>query len=194
MPEQYMEKPAGNEHLVPPDVQVVSSYHGTEVSELCDALESTMEDNILAFSIGNNRTSKPTREQLEAYWRGVVLVPERELIIGRVDGVIAAAIQLIKPLPGNQTSAFCGSLDGHFVAPWARGHGLAKALVSKAEFQAKKVGLTVLRLSVRSTMDAAIRLYESVGYKRWGVLDKYEMVDGKMVSGYFYYKDLGSDE
>jgi ribosomal protein S18 acetylase RimI-like enzyme len=59
-----------------------------------------------------------------------------------------------------------------------------------AEEEAKKEGLTVLRLSVRSNLESAVALYEHAGYKRWGELDKYEMVDGKMLSGYFYYKDL----
>jgi RimJ/RimL family protein N-acetyltransferase len=171
-------------------IEVLRELNDMDLSDLCDAAESTVLDNSLSFNIGMYRTKPTTKESIETYWKGVLLVPERELIIGRIDGVIAASVQLIKPAPDNQTSAFCGTIDRHFVAPWARGHGLAKALIFEAEKRAEAVGLTVLRLSVRANLEAAISLYESLGYKRWGTLDKYEMVGGKMLAGHFYYKDL----
>jgi ribosomal protein S18 acetylase RimI-like enzyme len=171
-------------------VERIDSFDGADLMDLCVATEDTMKDDAYSFTIGLNRTNCPPRDRLEAYWKGVVLVPERTLIVGRLDGGIASSIQLVKPAPSNQTSMFCGSVDHHFVAPWARGHGLAKQLLQVAEEEAKKEGLTVLRLSVRSNLESAVALYEHAGYKRWGELDKYEMVDGKMLSGYFYYKDL----
>lgn len=171
-------------------VELLRSLNTMDLNDLCDAAESTLLDNALSFNIGMNRTRPSTRESLEAYWKGVLLVPERMLIIGRIDGVIAASVQLIKPAPDNQTSAFCGTIERHFVAPWARGHGLARALISEAERYAKEAGLSLLRLSVRSNLAAAIALYESFGYIRFGTLEKYEMVDGKMLAGHFYYKDI----
>lgn len=171
-------------------VERITAFKGPDLVDLCDATESTISDDAYSFNIGMNRTQIPPRERLEAYWKGVLMVPERELIVGRVDGVIAASVQLVRPSPSNQTSAFAGSVDHHFVATWARGHGLAKMLLKAAEKEAKRHGLSVLRLSVRSNLESAIALYEHAGYKRWGELDKYEMVDGQMLSGYFYYKDL----
>lgn len=171
-------------------IELLRTFNGMDLNDLCDAAESTVLDNSLSFNIGMNRTKPSTRESLESYWKGVLLVPERMLIIGRIDGVIAASVQLIKPVPDNQTSAFCGTIERHFVAPWARGHGLAKALLSEAERYAKEAGLSVLRLSVRANLAAAIALYESLGYVRFGTLEKYEMVDGKMLAGHFYYKDI----
>lgn len=171
-------------------VEKINSYKGTDLADLCDATESTILDGSLSFSIGLNRNEPQVRERLEKYWGGVLLVPERQLIVGRVDGVIAASIQLIKPAPSNQTSAFAGFVENHFVAPWARGHSLAKDLINAAEDEARNQGLKIIRLSVRANLDSAIKMYESCGYKRWGTLDKYEIVDGKMLAGYFYYKDL----
>ena len=47
-----------------------------------------------------------------------------------------------------------------------------------------------LQLDVRDTQAAAIHLYESLGYKRWGVNPAYAQVDGKIISGYFYSKTI----
>lgn len=171
-------------------VEKLSEFKNTDLNDLCDATESTILDTKSSFNIGLKRSELLVRERLEAYWRGVMLVPERQLIVGRLDGTIASSIQLIRPNPNNQTSSFSGSVDQHFVAPWAREHGLAKSLLKVAEEEAKKLGLSVIRLRVNATLLMAIKLYESCGYKRWGTLDKYEIIDGKMTSGHFYYKDI----
>jgi ribosomal protein S18 acetylase RimI-like enzyme len=171
-------------------VEKISVFKNTDLEDICDATESTIIDNKDSFNIGLNRSEPPIRERLERYWKGVLLVPQRELIVGRLDGTISSSIQLIKPNPNNQTSNFSGSVDQHFVAPWARGHGLAKALVKAAEDEAKAIGLSVLRLRVNATLENAVKLYESSGFKRWGTLNKYEIIDGKMTAGHFYYKDI----
>ena len=42
----------------------------------------------------------------------------------------------------------------------------------------------------RETQDAAIQLYESFGYVRWGRHPLYAVVEGQPVEGLFYYKRL----
>lgn len=171
-------------------IEKITEFKNTDLNDLCDATESTILDDENSFSIGLKRSEPLVRERLESYWKGVLLVPERELIVGRIDGIITSSIQLMKPTPNNQTSNFAGLVSQHFVAPWARGHGLAKQLLKAAENEAKKAGLSILKLSAREDLAGAIKLYESCGYKRWGTLDKYEKIDGKMYAGHFYYKDL----
>jgi GNAT superfamily N-acetyltransferase len=170
-------------------IERLEEFKGSDIDDLCEALEDTMEDG-LGFSIGFKQLITPSREKLENYWKGTLLVPERELYVGRLDGVIAASIQLIKPAPSNQAQSFAVTAREHFVAPWARGHGLAKFLLAAAEDSAKTQGYKILKLEVRASQDGAIALYENLGYRKWGTLDKYEMVDGKYVAGNFYYKDL----
>lgn len=171
-------------------IEKINSFKGTDLTDLCDATESTLSDDALSFSIGLGRIDSAVRDKLESYWKGTLLVPERQLITGRLDGVIASSIQLIKPAPNNQSSYFAGTVDNHFVAPWARGYGLAKELLKATEKEAISAGLSILKLSVRANLKTAVMLYESSGYKRWGTLDKYEKIDGKFLAGYFYYKDL----
>lgn len=170
-------------------VEKLDVFKGADLSDLCDATEATMQDTY-GFSIGFHRSEPLVRDRLEAYFKGVLLVPERQLIGGRYDGTLAGSIQLVKPAASNQTSAFAASVDNHFVAPWARGHGMARKLLEAAEREARACGITVIKLSVRATREAAIHLYEICDYKRWGTLEKYEIMAGEMVAGHFYYKEL----
>jgi ribosomal protein S18 acetylase RimI-like enzyme len=171
-------------------VEKITQIKPSDLSDLCDATEKTIEDSVLSFSTGSAWVKSPTRERLEQYWKGLLLIPERAVFVGRLDGVIASAIQVIKPAANSQTQNFAGTIRDHFVAPWARGYGLAKMLIASAEEEAKASGLKILKLEVRATQEAAITMYENAGFKKWGELDKYEMLDGKFVSGYFYYKDI----
>ncbi len=132
----------------------------------------------------------PKASVLEQYFRGVLLVPERELIIGRMDGVIYGAAQLLKPSRNNEAQAFAASIMHNFVAPYARGHGLATLIVQKAEERARALGFHVLNLDVRETQTAAIALYERAGFLRWGTHPAYAKVKGATVQGHFYYKRL----
>lgn len=166
-------------------VEKIALLKHADLEDLCSATEVAIRDGI-----GFNWVVPPLPEVLEAYWKGVTVVPERVLFVGRLDGAVAASIQLVKPGASKETTAFSAAIDAHFVAPWARGHGLAKSLLELAEREASKLGFSTLRLSVRETQEAAIRLYEEHGYIKWGVLPAYEYVSGKMLAGYHYYKTL----
>ncbi|MCI5050113.1 MAG: GNAT family N-acetyltransferase [Rickettsiales bacterium] len=170
---------------MPNTVEKLTEFAGADLSDLCQATEDAIDDGI-----GFNWVSPPVREVLESYWKGVLMVPERTLFVGRLDGVIVASIQLVKPSKSRETSAFCAGIEGHFVAPWARGHGLAKQLLETAEREAAKQGFSSLKLDVRSTQSKAITLYRESEYIEWGVLPHYEYVNGNMVSGHFFYKQL----
>lgn len=166
-------------------VEKISEFRGSDLSDLCQATEDAIRDGI-----GFNWMIPPARETLETYWKGVLMVPERILFGGRLEGNLAASIQLIRPSRSKETSAFAASIEAHFVAPWARGHGLAKALLEHAEHEAAKLGFSTLLLSVRGTQSKAITLYRERYYQEWGVLPHYEFVGGTMVPGHYFYKEL----
>jgi GNAT superfamily N-acetyltransferase len=166
-------------------VEKLTEFRHADLSDMVSATEDAIREGI-----GFNWVVPPGRDILETYWKGVLVVPQRVLLGGRLDGTLAASIQLIKPGVTKETSSFAATLEAHFVAPWARGHGLAKALLQAAERQARADGFSVLKLSVRETQEAAIKLYEESGYVQWGVLPCYEFVNAKMVPGRFFYKNL----
>ena len=135
----------------------------------------------------------PGRQALERYFRGVLLVPERALFIVRLNGIIVGSAQLVRPPRNNEAQAFSASLMHSFVAPYARGHGLARLLTQRVEEGARALGYYALNLDVRETQDAAIRLYTSLGYTRWGIHPVYARVRGKTIRGYFFHKILKPD-
>jgi ribosomal protein S18 acetylase RimI-like enzyme len=156
-----------------------------ELIELAIATEDAIRDGI-----GFNWLTPPMRETLESYWKGVLMVPSRVLFVGRLDGVIASSIQLVRPSKSKETSAFAASVEAHFVAPWARGHGLAPLLLEAAEREAAKEGFSVINLSVRETQERALQVYRGSGYTEWGTMPYYEFVNASVVAGHYFYKKL----
>ena len=157
-----------------------------------DALHALSEaaDAAIIEGGGFGWVTPPGRMALERYFGGVLLVPERELFIVRLDGVIVGSAQLVRPPRNNEAQAFAATLMHSFVAPYARGHGLARLITHRVEEAARALGYQVLNLDVRETQTAAIRLYEGSGYHRWGEHPAYARVDGKTVRGFFYCKRL----
>lgn len=130
------------------------------------------------------------RERLARYFQGVLLVPERSLFVARMDGVIVGAAQLVRPPRNNEAQAFSAQLMHFFIAPYARGFGLARLLLRRVEEYAAAIGVRVLNLDVRATQTGAIRLFESGGYCRWGTHPAYALIDGETIAGHFYFKEL----
>ncbi len=166
-------------------IERITEFRHADLEELCIATEDAIRDGI-----GFNWVLPPGIDVLELYWRGVLVVPDRVLFVGRVDGSLAGSVQLVKPGLSKETSSFCASMEAHFVAPWARGHGLAKMLLESAEREARAQGFSLIRLSVRETQEKAIKLYEDHGYVQWGRLPYYELVNAQMIAGRFYYKNV----
>ena len=156
-----------------------------DLQELCDATEEA----ILADG-GFGWINPPARKKLEDYWKGVALIPERILIIGKLDNLVAGSVQLIKPTRNNEAQAHLCNLSTFFLASWARGHGLAKKLFKKAEDEAKSQGFKVITLEVRETQLRAIQIYEQAGFTKCGVNPKSAFVQDKYISGFYYYKEL----
>ena len=166
-------------------VERLTQYTGTDLDDLCEATESA-----IAEGGGFGWLKVPSRQVLESYWKGVLLVPERRLVVGRLDGLIAGSAQLSRAPRNNEAQAFAGTLTSAFVAPWARGRGIGRGVVRELEGLARELGLLVLNLDLRDTQRAAIGLYESLGYRRWGTHPGYAQVEGRIVPGHYYYKRL----
>jgi ribosomal protein S18 acetylase RimI-like enzyme len=166
-------------------VEQIIAFEDADLEDLCQATVEAIIDGL-----GFEWLKSPGRAALERYWSGVLLVPERRLFVARLDGTIVGTVQLILPTRSNEAGAFDVTLTGFFIRPWARGHGLARRLLTEVENAAPKPGIKQISLVVRATQEAAIRLYESAGYVRWGVKPKYARVGRGYIAGYYYIKDL----
>ncbi len=166
-------------------VELASSLSAGEMQDLCDSTDAAIENGG-----GFGWVKLPAREILERYWSGVLSMPQRRLFLARLDGVICGTCQLMLPNKNNEAQSFAVQLTAHFVAPWARGHGLARLLLEQAEQQAREEGFAVINLDVRDTQDAAIKLYESMGYECIGAHPYYAQVNGEIIRGRYYTKLL----
>ena len=167
------------------DVERVTEWQDGDLPALCEAADAAI---IEGGGFGWLRS--PGRAALERYFEGVILVPERSLFLARLDGVAMGAAQLVRPPRNNEAQAFGATLTHAFVAPYARGHGLARLLTTRVEDAARAMGYQVLNLDVRETQEPAIRMYETLGYERWGEHPAYARVGGRTVRGLFFYKML----
>jgi ribosomal protein S18 acetylase RimI-like enzyme len=170
-----------------PDLYVerLKQIHDHDMPSLCEATDAAIIDGG-----GFGWVTPPGRRAMESYFRGVLLVPERELFVARLNGDIVGSAILARPPRNNEAQAFAATLMHSYIAPYARGHGLARLLTEGVEERARELGYHILNLDVRESQAAAIRLYESTGYIRWGEHPEYAQVRGKSMAGYFYYKRL----
>ena len=175
-------EPAGESQRA---VERVERFTDDDLHALCEATHAAIIDGG-----GFGWVNPPGHRALESYYRGVLLVPERALFLARLNGTVVGAAQLVRPPRNNEAQAFAATLMHSFVAPYARGHGLARLLTGHVEESARALGYQVLNLDVRETQAVALRLYESMGFVRWGVHPAYARVGGKTVRGYYYYKLL----
>ncbi len=166
-------------------VERLTAFRNNDLQELCDAAE----EGIKAGG-GFGWLTAPPRPVMESFWRGLLLVPDRQVFVGRLDGTIAGTAQLVRPARNNEAQAHSAQMTTHFVAPWARGHGLARAIVLAVEAAARTEGVGVLNLDLRQTQGAAIQLYQSLGYRHWGNHPRYARVGGAWVAGLSFWKDL----
>ena len=164
-------------------VDWVTTLGDDDLATLCEATDAAILDGG-----GFGWVNPPGRQALERYFRGVILVPERDLFIGRADGLITGSAQLVRPPRNNEAQAHAAVFMHAFVAPYARGHGLARLMMLKVEERARASGFRVLNLDVRETQAAAIALYESLGYVRWGEHPNYARVEGADGAGVFLYE------
>ncbi|WP_417723644.1 GNAT family N-acetyltransferase [Salipiger sp.] len=84
------------------------------------------------------------------------------LLLARLDGT-AVGCAMAHPLPDGSCEA-----KRVFVSDAARGRGVARALMTALIARARELGYGVLRLDTATTLVAAQRLYESLGFARRG--------------------------
>ena len=164
-------------------VEILKSLSDIDLADICNITEQAI---VAGGGFGWLKT--PPREKLNQYWKGLVVVHNRILIVGRLNNVIAGTLQLALQPQNNEAQKEIINISSHFVAPWARGHGLAKNMIDYAEETAKDRGATCVQLDIRETQEAAIQLFKSKGYKEWGQNPNYASVEGNIIKGLYFYK------
>jgi ribosomal protein S18 acetylase RimI-like enzyme len=182
-----MSQPAKSQNITTIQIDLVTEELSlSDLNDLCDATDAAIEDGG-----GFGWVKLPARDILERYWQGAIIMPLRTVFVARIDNTICGTVQMVHPPKHNEAQSHAVQLTSHFVAPWARGtHDIARMLVTRVEQQAKSEGYSVVNLDVRETQEAAIKLYESMGYERYATHPAYAYVNGHYVAGHYYMKIL----
>ena len=166
-------------------VEGLNSISETDLADLCNITEQAIK-----AGGGFGWLTIPPIETLKKYWNGLILIKSNILIVGRLNGSIAGASQISFNPPNNEAQKNISKIQTHFVVPWARGYGLAKAMIDKAIEISRENNKKSIQLDIRETQSAAIKLFENKGFLKWVENPSYAFVNGTRIKGYYYYKDL----
>lgn len=159
-----------------------------DIESLVAATRETIADGVQSSWRG-----KPSHERLKAFWSGVALSPQRHLIIGRLAGKAVGAVQIVQAGPLSEIGPEVASLDNFFLAPSARGHGLARRMLRYTEEVARAQGIVSLDFVVREDRSEAAHILESLGYRLWARKETFRLLDGSFQGGLFYTKIIDED-
>jgi ribosomal protein S18 acetylase RimI-like enzyme len=76
------------------------------------------------------------------------------------------------------------------VAPEAQGRGIGRRLMTELIAAAREAGVEVLTLDLRGDNDRAAALYESLGFQRYGRIERFVAVGNRRWDKLFYALDL----
>ncbi|MCC7023902.1 MAG: GNAT family N-acetyltransferase [Thermomicrobiales bacterium] len=129
-----------------------------------------------------------SREDAETWWRefpraGVAL------LVAESDDRIVGTAQLHDAESAN--GAHRGEVAKLLVHPAFRRQGIARALMTRLEAEAREAGKTLLTLDTREG-DPSNALYQSLGYEQGGRIPGWARdADGTFSATIFWYKPLG---
>ena len=166
-------------------VDVLEKLSSTDLADLCYNTEQAVK-----AGGGFGWITVPPREVLKKYWNGMILVQTNKLIVGRLNNDIAGSMQLSFYPSNNEAQKTIARIQTNFVAPWARGYGLAKAMIDYAIVKSKENNKNSIQLDIRETQSAAIQLFESKGFIKWGENPAYAYINGNPIKGYYFYKNI----
>ena len=166
-------------------VDNIETLTDVDLADLCNITEQAIK-----AGGGFGWLRVPTRDVLIDYWTKRTNDKYIKLIVGRLNGVIAGTLQLAYEAPNIESRKNIAQIKRHFVAPWARGYGLAKSMIDFSEQKAKEDNIKSIQLAVRETQEAAMQLFSSKNYKIWGENPYYAFINGGFVKGIYFFKNL----
>ncbi len=166
-------------------VDYLTNLNEVDLADLCNITEQA-----ISAGGGFGWLRVPTREILNQYWNKITEDKLSNLVVGRLNGVIAGTLQLSYEEPNVESRKNIAQIKRHFVAPWARGYGLAKSMIDFSEQKAKEDNIKSIQLAVRETQDAAVKLFIGKNYEIWGENPYYAIVNGSFVKGIYFFKNL----
>jgi GNAT superfamily N-acetyltransferase len=130
-------------------------------------------------------------EEAHRWWGGVIasVAADKTILLGAyADGVLSGTVQIGLDVPPNQPHR--GDVKKLLVHRRARGRGLAIALMTRLEQEAKARFLTLLTLDTVTGSNAE-RLYAKLGWTKAGIIPNYALFpDGTPCATTIFWKAL----
>lgn len=131
----------------------------------------------------------PGPQDMQRFFEGLLLVPERELFLVRDhEGVVCGAGLLAHPTSRSELYSPKACLSSLFIAPYARRRGYGLALITTMVKRAQRRGSKVVNCEVREDQHAAIQLIAKLDFTHWGTHPYYTRIEGQTVRGLFFSK------
>ena len=96
-------------------------------------------------------------EEIFTYSPEQLWTPQTSFYIARLDGRALGCVALL-------VEDHIGEIKRLFVHSDARGNGIGQKLIQKLEIDARQMGITLVHLETGHKLEAAVRLYTSLGY------------------------------
>jgi GNAT superfamily N-acetyltransferase len=161
-----------------------------DVHEQLDALAAVLHDCV-AGGASVSYMAPFSHEQARSAFEGFASEVEqgrRLLLAAFADGDLVGTVQVILALPPNQPHR--AEIAKLLVHRSARGRGIARLLMERAEAEARAEGKTLLVLDAVTGGDAA-RLYDRLGWTTVGVIPGYALYpDGRPCDTTVFWKAL----
>jgi GNAT superfamily N-acetyltransferase len=161
-----------------------------EVREHLDALAAVLHDCVDGGA-SVSYMAPFSHEQARGAFEGFAAEVEQDrrvLLAAFADGDLVGTVQVILALPPNQPHR--AEIAKLLVHRSARGRGIARLLMERAEAEARAEGKTLLVLDAVTGGDAA-RLYDRLGWTTVGVIPGYALYpDGRPCDTTVFWKSL----
>lgn len=162
----------------------------TDLHEQLDALAAVLHDCVTGGASVSYLAPFSHEQARGAFDTAAAEVEQgrRLLLAAFADGALVGTVQVILALPPNQPHR--GEVAKLLVHSAARGRGLARMLMERAEAEARAEGKTLLVLDT-VTGSTAERLYERLGWIRVGVIPGYALYpDRRLCDTTIFWKSV----
>lgn len=173
---------------LPPKIQIeqiVSLDNEEELHALCETLEASIIEGYHC-----KWTKPPPRHFIESHFKGVLLVPEKLLLIARLDGNIVGICEINTPSKQGDSCDIAVKIDIFAVAPYALNIGVEQRLLSKMEQVVSQLGFPIINITIDETQKRVLQFYLQNEYVHWATHPYYQRIDGQIVKGLFLYKSF----
>ncbi|CAI3935166.1 Phosphoribosylformimino-5-aminoimidazole carboxamide ribonucleotide (ProFAR) isomerase (HisA) (PDB:4U28) [Commensalibacter papalotli (ex Botero et al. 2024)] len=165
--------------------QIISLDNEEELHSLCETLEASIIEGYHC-----KWTKPPPRHLIENHFKGVLLVPEKTLLVARLDGNIVGICEVNTPPKQINSCDISVKIDIFTVAPYALNMGIEQRLLAKMEQIVSQLGFPIINVIIDETQKKLLQFYLQNEYLHWATHPYYQRIDGQIVKGLFLYKSF----